>query len=117
MKLQLKGMEKAIAQIGKFRLQKLGAIANELDRAALMVESGAKKNLTINKSVKTNRLRSSIVRQEYGRWNRTVGTNVEYAPFVEFGTFRSRAKPYLYPAAEAERQRFLENLRRILNTP
>lgn len=27
-----------------------------------------------------------------------VGTNVEYAPYVEFGTTRMRARPYLKPA-------------------
>jgi HK97 gp10 family phage protein len=29
-----------------------------------------------------------------------VGTNVEYAPFVEYGTSRQRAQPYLRPAVE-----------------
>ena len=30
----------------------------------------------------------------------TVGTNVEYAVYVEFGTSRMAAQPYLRPAAE-----------------
>jgi HK97 gp10 family phage protein len=29
-----------------------------------------------------------------------VGTNVEYAPYVELGTHRQKAQPYLRPAAE-----------------
>lgn len=29
-----------------------------------------------------------------------VGTNVEYAPYVEFGTSRMHARPYLKPALE-----------------
>ena len=28
-----------------------------------------------------------------------IGTNVEYAPYVEMGTSRTRAKPFLKPAA------------------
>ena len=28
-----------------------------------------------------------------------IGTNVEYAPYVEFGTSRQRAQPFLRPAA------------------
>ena len=28
-----------------------------------------------------------------------IGTNVEYAPYVELGTSRSKAQPYLKPAA------------------
>lgn len=29
-----------------------------------------------------------------------VGTNVEYAPYIEFGTIRKSAKPYLRPALD-----------------
>lgn len=29
-----------------------------------------------------------------------VGTNVDYAPYVEFGTVKMRAQPYLKPAAQ-----------------
>lgn len=111
--LKLQGLEQAIKKIGKFRLEKIGQVVNELDRTAIAVESGAKRNTPVD----TGRLRASIVRQEFGRFNRTVGTNVEYAIHVEFGTRYQRAQPFLYPAAEAERQRFLDNLRRILNTP
>lgn len=30
----------------------------------------------------------------------TIGTNVEYAPYVEFGTSRQKAQPYLLPGIE-----------------
>lgn len=140
-RLTIPNLEDAIKKIGKFRLEKIAEVVNELDRTALMVESGAKRNLTNNGSVDTGRLRSSVVRQEYGRFNRTVGTNVEYAAGLEFGTaphvirpkngkalktpygyFKkvnhpgNRAKPFLFPAAEAERQNFINNLKRILST-
>jgi HK97 gp10 family phage protein len=32
-----------------------------------------------------------------------VGTNVEYAPYVEYGTRRMRAQPYLRPALDMQR--------------
>lgn len=51
--------------------------------------------------VDTGRLRSSIFSRS-GRDSRgyfvEIGTNVSYAAFVEFGTFKSRAQPYLIPA-------------------
>lgn len=34
-----------------------------------------------------------------------IGTNVEYAPFVELGTSRSTAKPYLRPAVEQSKEK------------
>lgn len=35
-----------------------------------------------------------------------VGTNVEYSVYVEFGTYKMAAQPYLRPAVEAARRRF-----------
>ena len=50
--------------------------------------------------VDTGRLRNSITHQRYDEHTEVVGTNVEYAPFVELGTHRMAAKPFLRPAAE-----------------
>jgi HK97 gp10 family phage protein len=51
--------------------------------------------------VDTGRLRSSIIMTK-GRDSRgfyvEIGTNVKYAAFVEFGTSKQRAQPYLLPA-------------------
>ncbi len=43
-----------------------------------------------------------------------VGTNVEYAPFVEFGTVFRRAKPYLRPAFDEEKGNAVEIFRQQL---
>jgi HK97 gp10 family phage protein len=37
-----------------------------------------------------------------------VGTNVEYAPYVEAGTSRQTAKPFLKPAGDENRDRILQ---------
>ena len=50
--------------------------------------------------VDTGRLRNSITHQQYDDDTEVVGTNVEYAPYVELGTVKHRAQPYLRPAAE-----------------
>jgi phage gpG-like protein len=56
--------------------------------------------------VRTGRLRGSIT-WRIGQDTRSpfvdVGTAVFYAPFVELGTSRSPAYPYLTPALEAAR--------------
>jgi HK97 gp10 family phage protein len=74
---------------------------NLLDDSAMRVERDAKQRCPVD----TGRLRSSIQVASGKGW-RTVSTNVEYAPYVEFGTRRRGAKPFLFPAAEAERPRF-----------
>ena len=51
--------------------------------------------------VDTGRLRSSIQHQialDAGEITGRVGTNVEYAPYVEFGTRKWVGKPFLIPA-------------------
>jgi HK97 gp10 family phage protein len=49
-----------------------------------------------------------------GMLGAVVGTNVEYAKQVEFGSSGRRAKPYLFPAFEQTHPRFYQRLRHIL---
>ena len=74
---------------------------DDLVRVGLRVQSRARSLCPVD----TGRLRSSIVMRK-GRDGRgfyvEVGTSVNYAPFVEFGTSKQRAQPFLLPAvAEA----------------
>ena len=105
-----------------------GALDRALQTVGMMGESQAKRNLTANKSVDTGLLRNSITYARGGKpanissykadkgdgsgsysgvmgkdskdqYSVYIGTNVEYAPYVELGTSRSSPKPYLHPAA------------------
>ena len=63
---------------------------------------------------KTGNLRDSYtVVEDEANFVVYVGTNVEYAPHVEFGTFRSTAKPHLFPSADQEEPFFLDSMARI----
>lgn len=68
----------------------------ELEKMALEIEAEAKKRCP----VRTGRLRASIHTGRISEKVYYVGTNVEYAPFVEFGTRKMAARPYLRPAAK-----------------
>lgn len=113
-----------------------------LQTAGMMAESQAKTNLRDNESIDTGLLRNSITwafggekpaissykadkGNKTGSYSETapsakegkavyIGTNVEYAPFVEFGTVRSGAKPYLQPAASKVASDFEQILQREL---
>lgn len=37
-----------------------------------------------------------------------VGTNTEYAPWLEFGTSNMKARPFLYPALQSKRKVIIE---------
>lgn len=81
------------------------AIAQALLRGALRVEGDAKRNAP----VRTGRLRASITHSalevQGDLLQIRVGTNVTYAPFVEFGTgIRGAASPLERSAREAMRE-------------
>lgn len=74
-----------------------GATAKWLKRTGLKVLASAKRQCPVD----TGRLRSSLVeemhRDDQGLYE-LIGTDVEYAPDVEFGTLKQQAQPFLRPA-------------------
>lgn len=83
-------------------------IEEALTNSALIVERDAK----LNAPVDTGRLRSSITHKEnnYGNSNLSVeiGTNVQYAQAVEYGTSKQSAQPFLFPAYNGNKQKILK---------
>ena len=109
-----------------------------INKHALRIESDAKSRCVVD----SNRLRSSIKTEKFGELGRQVYTNVEYAPYVEFGTkgkvetnilgvdysdvaiqFKKsdstvggvRPRPFLFPAFETERPRIIQALKNLVN--
>jgi HK97 gp10 family phage protein len=69
----------------------------DLMKVGLQVQNEARRACPVD----TGRLRSSIMMKhgtDGGGFYVTIGTNVEYAAFVEFGTSNMRAQPFLLPA-------------------
>jgi len=64
--------------------------------------------------VDTGRLRASIDMQRCGRFCRSIGTSVEYAPYQEFGTRRMQAQPFLRPSLQKNRQQIMTVLKQAL---
>ena len=59
--------------------------------------------------VKTGNLRGSINFKVDSADEARVGTNVEYAPYVEYGTRKMAAQPYLRPALDNNKKQ-IENM-------
>ena len=84
-------------------------VAAELARRAIRVESQAKVYATGvdgGPNVRTGRLRGSItwrIGSDAESLFADVGSNVEYAVYVEMGTSRMAARPFLRPALAAAR--------------
>jgi HK97 gp10 family phage protein len=77
------------------------AASKEVMTFLLNTESGAKRRCAVRR-VKGGRLRSSIHTDIASDLSGSVGTNVFYGPYVEWGTVKMAARPFLHPAFDEE---------------
>ena len=92
----MSGVEVIADNSDQFRDGFDAAIERALEKVGLVAEGYAKRLCPVD----TGRLRNSITHViDAGEQAVYVGTNVEYAPYVELGTARQKAQPYLRPAA------------------
>ena len=81
--------------LDKYQENVLERLQKDIEKAALTLEKDAKQNCPVD----TGRLRASIT-TEIGKLEAEVGTNVEYAQSVEFGTSKQKAQPFMRPALD-----------------
>lgn len=80
-----------------------------LERACLIVEADARERCPVD----TGQLQASITSEVDGLVG-SVGTNVEYAPYVELGTSTMSAQPFLLPSLEANRSKIERCFEKLL---
>ena len=61
-------------------------------------------------------LKAKILRMASGaaKAHARIGTNIEYGPYVELGTSRMRAQPYIRPAYDEKRKEALQEVADVL---
>lgn len=87
-----------------------------IKQIAVFIEAEAK----LRAPVSTGRLRNSITHQTESNETQSkayIGTNVEYAPYVEFGVASKNipAQPYLRPAIEENRDKIKKIIEKGMN--
>ena len=96
-----------VNNIDKIKEKLSQQLATALEAIGLQAESYAKLELekpkehedgTVRPNVDTGRLVNSITHAVANETTVAIGTNVEYAAYVEMGTQKSRPYPYLEPA-------------------
>lgn len=87
------------------------AIARALEICGGTAERYAKEECPVD----TGNLQNSIAHAAQGPNTESIGTNVHYAPYVELGTSRMRAHPYLRPAVENHRDEYASIIKGELN--
>lgn len=87
------------------------AIGVALEKIGLLAENYAAKKCPVD----TGNLRASITYEVDTADNAVyIGTNVEYAPYVELGTSRQKAQPFLRPAASEHGAQYRQVLKNAL---
>ena len=140
-KINVDEIDKFAVELTELSEKSRDNIQKAVKKSAFNIESQAKKNLASNKSVVTGHLRRSIA-TKMGDLEATIHTsNVKYAVIVEKGSRPhiirpknkkalywkgakrpvklvnhpgSKAKPYLEPAFESEKDKFIENLKEAI---
>lgn len=99
------------------------AIVRALEAIGMQVENYAKIELetpkrhgdgTVRPNIDTGRLVNSITHTTENNDTAVIGTNVEYAAYVELGTSRSSAYPYLKPAVENHASEYSDIVKEML---
>lgn len=110
--IKINGLPEALSKFRKYQTRKKKQIKDELMIGAFKVEGGAKDVVAVD----TARLKNSITvdASDIAMLVVRVGTDVKYAPFVEFGTKFMGARPYLYPAFFSQENEIVKAIGRIL---
>ena len=82
---------------------------NALEASGEAIVSTAKDNCP----VETGALKESI-KTKTTNGKSVTGSNLEYAPFVEYGTLDTPARPFLYPALESNKDKIINNFKEAI---
>ena len=95
----------------------LESILKEKLKTALVDSAEILENKVKNNApVKTGALRKSIATstEDLNNLSVRVGTDIKYAPFVEFGTFKQSANPFFRSAVKESKNKMLAKFRNII---
>jgi len=105
-------LDKLIANLSRIGGAVGEKVKDEIVLTAIEIETEAKMKCPVD----TGRLRSSIVAMtDRDKMAALVGTNVEYAAYVELGTNNQQPQPFLYPAFFNNAKKMFERLTKILD--
>jgi HK97 gp10 family phage protein len=103
---EVEGINKVLSELALMEARVQSAAQSVIATYAFRIERTAKRLAPVD----TGRLRASIT-TELKRLAAEVGTDVEYAPYQEFGTYKMDANPYLRPALNKHKDDFIRSLK------
>lgn len=136
--IQVEGIEELKADFRRFGKESDKAIKRAVDQTAEAIETDAKHKLINDSHIITGRLAASIhgeykngqrynykdnkgnsydgsLNEKIGNLEAVAGTNVHYAPYIEFGTKYITGDSYLGHAALKQEKKFKDRVEKELN--
>lgn len=108
-KFKVRGVDQMVRLIANKGKKARIATNRELDLSSKRIERMAK----VKAPVDIGALKNSIFSAKAGNLTYKVTAPQHYAIYVEKGTRKMRAQPYLKPALDAERPKLISNLREL----
>jgi|GEM_PF-1426856 len=88
-------------------------VGDIVHKAAFDIEANAKGNLWKGHGVDTGKMKNSITSEFPSQTQAIIGPHTYYAIYVEYGTYRMRAIPFMRSAAEKVAPSYLAELQRL----
>lgn len=108
-KYSVKGVDRYVQKLKNKSKQARIATDRQLELSSKRIERAAKTGAPVD----TGMLKNTIFSAKAGNLTYKVVSPVRYAIYVEKGTRKMRAQPYLKPAFDAERPKLISNLRKL----
>lgn len=99
MAVTIKGMSRLQVKLNKLDPLTRAAVTRGVQKAALLVEGTAKMTAPVDTGALRNSITSNSETTSTGA-EASIGSSLEYAAYVELGTSRNQAQPYLHPALQ-----------------
>ena len=109
-KVGIEGGKEIVAKFERIGREAQNEIEQALVRCGLRVERDAKKGAPVDSGRLRNSITHRLIDSETDQPVVEVGTNVEYAKFVEQGTSKQPAQPFLLTAYLGNRKNILKEL-------
>lgn len=105
--------EQAIRDIKSWQTKKIAEVKKTVASATTGVAGQADLLVPVDT---TNLKLSQNIRFVNDGLGSEISYSAYYAYFVEFGTYKMRAQPFLFPSMEVMRPRYLQDMRKALST-
>jgi len=104
MTIDIDGITRLTAKLNALDAALPDAEEAKMRQALLRIERDAKQIVPVDTGNLKGSIESRVIRNSDGEVVGVVGSNVRYAPFIEFGTSKMSAQPFLRPAVERNRE-------------